>query len=114
MIEVHGTVHEYVCLGCGRGGPMQVRAGPRARRREDPPCLDCGGILKSATISFGQALVPDVIARAMDRAAEADLLVAIGSTLQVYPVASVVPHAKDASARIIARECRADAVRRSG
>jgi NAD-dependent deacetylase len=63
--------------------------------------VDCGGILKSATVSFGLALVPDVIARAMDRAAEADLLVAIGSTLQVYPVASAVPHAKDAGARII-------------
>ena len=69
VIEVHGTMHEVMCMACGWRGPMQpvldrVRAG-----EEDPPCAECGGILKSATISFGQALVPEVIARAM-RAAE--------------------------------------------
>src|SRR5204863_9687961 len=63
VIEVHGTVHEVVCMSCGWRGPMQqvlerVRAG-----EDDPPCADCGGVLKSATISFGQALVPEVIDR---------------------------------------------------
>ena len=58
VIEVHGTVREFVCMSCGIRGPMpvvleRVRAG-----EEDPPCRDCGGILKSATISFGQQLVP--------------------------------------------------------
>jgi NAD-dependent deacetylase len=67
----------------------------------DPACLSCGGILKSDTISFGQALVPEVIDRAMVAAAEADLLLAIGSTLQVYPVAGAVPLARDAGARIV-------------
>ena len=101
IIEVHGTVHEYVCMSCGTRGPMpivldRVRAG-----EEDPPCRDCGGILKSATISFGQQLVPEVIERAMRAAGEADLFLAIGSTLQVYPVAGAVPHAKSAGARIV-------------
>ena len=101
VIEVHGTVHEYICMTCGNRGPMQrvldrVRAG-----EEDPPCTDCGGILKSATISFGQQLVPEVIDRAMDAAAEADLLLAVGTTLQVYPVAGAVPQAKSAGARIV-------------
>lgn len=101
VIEVHGTVHEYVCMSCGHRGPMpdvleRVRAG-----EEDPPCRDCGGILKSATISFGQQLVPDVIDRALRAAGEADVLLAIGSTLQVYPVAGAVPHAKSAGARIV-------------
>jgi NAD-dependent deacetylase len=101
VIEVHGTVHEYICMSCGHRGPMQavlnrVRAG-----EEDPPCRDCGGILKSATISFGQSLVTEVIERAMHAADEADLLLAIGSTLQVYPVASVVPRAKAAGARVV-------------
>lgn len=101
VIEVHGTVHEVVCMSCGSRGPMQavlerVRAG-----EEDPPCRDCGGILKSATISFGQQLVPEIIERAMQAAAEADLLLAIGSTLQVYPVAGVVPRAKSAGARVV-------------
>lgn len=101
LIEVHGTVHRFVCMSCGSGGPMhtvldRVRAG-----EVDPPCLDCGGILKSATISFGQQLVPEVIDRALDAAAEAQVLLAIGSTLQVYPVAAVVPRAKAAGARLV-------------
>src|SRR6187399_2479152 len=101
VIEVHGTVREFVCMSCGIRGPMpvvleRVRAG-----EEDPPCRECGGILKSATISFGQQLVPEVIDRAMQAAGEADLLLAIGSTLQVYPVAAAVPRAKAAGARIV-------------
>ena len=101
IIEVHGTMRRVVCWGCGRRTPMQdvlerVRAG-----EDDPACPDCGGILKSDTISFGQALVPAVIDRAMAVAAEADLLLAVGSTLQVYPVAGVVPLARDAGARVV-------------
>ena len=68
---------------------------------EDPACETCGGILKSATISFGQQLVPEVIARAMRAAEEADLLLAVGSSLQVYPVAGAVPAAKAAGARVV-------------
>jgi len=101
VIEVHGTVHEVVCMRCGWRGPMlpvleRVRAG-----EEDPPCAACGGILKSATISFGQALVPEVIERAMRVSQEADLLLAVGSSLQVYPVAGAVPAAKAAGARLV-------------
>jgi hypothetical protein len=70
----------------------RVRAG-----EEDPPCSQCGGILKSATISFGQALVPDVIDRAMETAAQADLFMAVGTSLRVNPVAELVLIAKDAS-----------------
>jgi NAD-dependent protein deacetylase/lipoamidase len=101
VIEVHGTIHFVTCWGCGRRGPMQpvlerVRAG-----EEDPACEACGGILKSATISFGQQLVPEVIARAMQAAEEADLLLAVGSSLKVYPVAGAVPAAKAAGARVV-------------
>jgi NAD-dependent deacetylase len=101
VIEVHGTVHRAMCMSCGWRGPMpavldRVRAG-----EEDPPCQRCGGILKSATISFGQPLDPDVIRRAMRVASEADVLLAVGSSLQVYPVAGAVPVAKDAGARVV-------------
>ena len=101
VIEVHGTMREVVCMQCGGRGPMQpvldrVRAG-----EDDPPCEDCGGILKSATISFGQPLVPEVIERAIDAAHQADLLIAIGTSLQVYPIAGVVPLARAAGARIV-------------
>jgi NAD-dependent deacetylase len=68
---------------------------------EDPPCLVCGGIIKSDTISFGQALVPDVIDRAMQVSGECDVLLAIGSTLAVYPVAHCVPLAKSAGAKVV-------------
>ena len=74
----------------------RVRAG-----EEDPECAHCGGILKSDTISFGQALVPEVIDRAMTAAKEADCLLAVGTSLQVYPIAGAVPLAKAAGARVI-------------
>ena len=101
VIEVHGTMRKVVCMSCGERAPMQaalerVRAG-----EEDPACRSCGGILKSATISFGQQLVPEVIDRAMQCAAEADLLLAVGSSLQVYPIAGAVPLAKRAGARVV-------------
>jgi NAD-dependent deacetylase len=101
VIEVHGTVREYMCMGCGNRGPMQVVLDRVRAGEADPPCRDCGGILKSATISFGQQLVPEVIERAMRTAGESDLLLAIGSTLQVYPVAGAVPRAKAAGARVV-------------
>ncbi len=101
VVEVHGTMHDVVCMNCNWRGPMplvldRVRAG-----EEDPPCEVCGGILKSATISFGQSLVPDVIARAMRAVERADLLLAIGTSLQVYPVAGAVPVAKAAGTRVV-------------
>jgi NAD-dependent deacetylase len=101
VIEVHGTMRRVMCWSCGWRAPMQealerVRAG-----EDDPHCTHCGGVLKSDTISFGQALVPQVIARAMDAAAEADLLLAVGTTLQVYPVAGMVPIAAKAGARVV-------------
>ena len=101
VIEVHGNLHKAVCLSCGWRGPMQdvlerVRSG-----EEDPSCHTCSGILKSDTISFGQPLVPHVIERAMRVAEETDCLLAVGSTLQVYPVAAAVPSAKAAGASVV-------------
>ena len=101
VIEVHGTMRKVVCMSCGMTAPMQ-KALDRVRAGEaDPPCRDCGGILKSATISFGQALVPEVIDAAMRAATEADLFLAVGSTLQVYPVAGAVPLARSAGANVV-------------
>ncbi|MGD9704724.1 MAG: NAD-dependent deacetylase [Acidimicrobiia bacterium] len=101
VIEIHGTLRWSICWSCGDRLPMQqtlarVRAG-----EDDPACLVCGGILKSDTISFGQTLVPEVIDRAMKAASESDLVLAIGSTLQVHPAASVVPRAKVSGARVV-------------
>jgi len=101
VIEVHGTVHKVVCLSCGRKGPMQATLERVRSGESDPACKDCGGILKSDTISFGQALVPEVIERAMQAAAEADLLLSVGTSLKVYPIAGAVPAAKHAGARVV-------------
>jgi NAD-dependent deacetylase len=101
VIEVHGTMRQVVCMECAERAPME-KALARVRAGEaDPPCRSCGGILKSATISFGQALVPEVIDRALRVASEADVLLAVGSTLQVYPVAGAVPAAKQAVAKLV-------------
>jgi NAD-dependent deacetylase len=101
VIEVHGNLHKAVCLSCGWRGAMQevldrVRSG-----EDDPACRTCNGILKSDTISFGQQLVPHVIERAMRVAEETDCLLAVGSTLQVYPVAAAVPSARAAGASVV-------------
>jgi NAD-dependent deacetylase len=101
VFEVHGNLHQAVCMSCGGKGPMQpvlerVRAG-----EADPPCRDCGGILKSDTISFGQQLVPEVIEGALQAAREADLLLSVGTSLRVFPIANAVPIAREAGARIV-------------
>ena len=101
VIEVHGTVRWTRCWDCSDRRPM-VETLDRVRSGEaDPPCLVCGGILKSDTISFGQSLVPEVIDRALRVSDECDLLLAIGSTLSVYPAANCVPIAKRAGAAVI-------------
>jgi NAD-dependent deacetylase len=90
-----------VCMSCDDRAPME-RALERVRAGEDDPaCRSCGGILKSATISFGQNLVPGDLQRAADAARRCDLLLAVGSTLSVYPVADMVPLARMAGALVV-------------
>ena len=101
VVEVHGTVHDVVCMQCSWRGPMKDALDRVQAGDADPACRECGGILKSATISFGQALVPEVIDRAMQAATNADLFIAVGTSLQVYPVAGMVPLASNAGARIV-------------
>ena len=101
VIEVHGTMREVTCMACGWRGPMQPVLERVKNGEADPDCDRCGGILKSATISFGQPLVPQVIDRAMRAAQQSDLLLAVGSSLQVYPAAGLVPLAKEAGAGVV-------------
>jgi NAD-dependent deacetylase len=91
VVEVHGTIREVACLDCGDRAPMQVALDRVAAGETDPPCLLCGGILKSATISFGQNLVVEDLERSMEAARATDLLLAVGTTLTVFPAADVVP-----------------------
>lgn len=107
VVEIHGTMREVLCMSCGERTPMpdvleRVRAGD-----VDPTCSTetgggpCGGILKSATISFGQNLVAEDLARADRAARTCDLMLAIGSTLSVYPAAGLVPSAHLSGAHVV-------------
>src|SRR5262249_3660095 len=81
VVEVHGNALEVMCMACDERAPME-RALARVRAgEEDPACRSCGGILKSATISFGQSLVAADLDRAIEGALRCDLLIAIGTTL---------------------------------
>jgi NAD-dependent protein deacetylase/lipoamidase len=101
IVEIHGTVHDAKCLACGWRGPMgpvldRVRAGD-----EDPVCEHCGGMLKSATISFGENLVPDDLERAQRAATGADVFLAAGTSLGVYPAAALPEIALVRGARLV-------------
>jgi len=101
IIEIHGNVREVKCMSCGWHGPMgptldRVRAGDA-----DPACLECGGILKSATISFGENLVAEDLRRAERAAAGADLFLALGTSLGVYPAAALPEYALANRARLV-------------
>ena len=101
VVELHGTMRRVVCMSCDDTAPME-RALDRVRAGEDdPPCRSCGGILKSATISFGQNLVAADLDRAQQAAVDADLLLAVGTSLGVYPAAGMVPIALAAGARLV-------------
>ena len=100
VLELHGTMREVACLSCGDRLPMEdvvarVRAGDT-----DPHCARCGGLLKSATVSFGQALPADIVEDAFRRATECDLCLVVGSSLVVYPAAGIPIEAKRAGATL--------------
>ncbi len=101
MVEIHGTLQEVECLGCNERAPMARALARVIAGEEDPDCRSCGGMLKSATISFGQGLVTEDLARAQQAAEDCDLILAIGTTLAVYPIATMVPIAKEAGARVV-------------
>ena len=101
VVELHGSMWGWMCWSCGARGPMaEVLARLRAGE-DDPRCPDCGGILKSTTISFGQSLDPAVLEAALLAASSCDLLLAVGSTLQVHPAAGLVPVAARAGGPVV-------------
>jgi NAD-dependent deacetylase len=99
--EVHGNIHRSRCWGCGDAKPMGETLQRVIDGDPDPKCVKCGGILKSDTILFEQALVPEVIDAAFRASEECDVILAVGSTLSVYPAANCVPRAKAAGARVV-------------
>lgn len=101
VIEIHGNLHQVACLSCGDRTAMADALGRVRQGEEDLTCRSCGGLLKSATISFGQALVPEVLAAARTAAADCDLFLAVGSSLTVQPAAGLVEVAARKGARVV-------------
>jgi NAD-dependent deacetylase len=109
LVEIHGTSRAVACLRCGRREPIEPVLDRVAAGEEVPACLvvvddggrHCGGILKSATISFGQSLVAADLERARRAALRCDLLLAVGSTLAVSPISDVVPLAYQRGAVVL-------------
>ena len=87
LIEIHGTNAEIECQSCHRRSDPEPHF-EYFRRTRRPPLCGCGGFLKPATLSFGQNLDSQVLERAAEATHDADLVVALGSTLSVYPAAS--------------------------
>jgi NAD-dependent deacetylase len=101
VIELHGSTRQAGCLSCGRRMPIGVVLDRVREGEADPTCEACGGLLKAATISFGQALVEADVERAMAHATDCDLCLAVGSTLSVWPAAGVPLQAARTGARLV-------------
>ena len=101
VLELHGTVWQAECLSCGDRQPMAAVIGRVDAGEDDPSCLRCGGIVKSATISFGQSLDPMVLQAAIRAAQECDVFLAVGTSLSVYPAAGLCDIAQARGARLV-------------
>lgn len=101
VVEIHGTTRKAACLECEYRDDIEMVLERVRSGEDDPMCTFCGGILKSATISFGQNLVYEDLQRAEMAANECDLMLAVGSTLAVYPIANVVPIAASHGAPVV-------------
>ncbi|MER5731995.1 Sir2 family NAD-dependent protein deacetylase [Streptomyces sp. NPDC002138] len=101
VFELHGTARAVVCTRCHVRSPMAETLGRVAAGEPDPACLTCGGILKAGTVMFGERLDPEVLAQAMTVAKGCQVFIAVGSTLQVQPAASLAGIAAEHGARLI-------------
>lgn len=101
VIELHGTNLKALCLGCGRGWPFEEIQQRLEAGDLDPRCDACGGLIKPATVSFGQPMPEAEMRRAFECASQCDLMLMIGSSLQVEPAASIPGAARSAGAKLI-------------
>ncbi len=101
LVEIHGTTHRVKCLRCSYRAPMEAALARVRAGEDDPACPDCGYILKSATVSFGESLDDADLERAFAAAASADVFLALGTSLGVYPIARMPALAHGAGATIV-------------
>lgn len=101
VLELHGSARSVVCAACAARTTMAEAVARVVAGEPDPPCRDCGGILKSATVMFGQALDPVVLGEAMAIARDCEVFIAVGTSLQVQPAASLASLAAGHGARLV-------------
>jgi NAD-dependent deacetylase len=101
VLELHGSTQSVVCTACGARSPAPDALARLEAGELDPPCRDCGGILKTATVMFGQELDPVVLGQAAAIARACTVMIAVGTSLQVYPAAGLVDIAVGGGARLV-------------
>ncbi|MFH9059943.1 SIR2 family NAD-dependent protein deacylase [Streptomyces coeruleorubidus] len=101
VLELHGTARSSVCTGCHARGPMEDALARVEAGEDDPPCLECGGVLKPATVMFGERLDPVVLGEAAAISKACEVFVAVGTSLQVQPAAGLAGVAADHGARLV-------------
>ncbi|WP_369637293.1 NAD-dependent deacetylase [Nocardia sp. JMUB6875] len=101
VVEIHGNMFEVVCIDCDFTDSMAATLARVAAGEPDPACPDCGGILKAGVIMFGQQLDTAAIRAAVQIAETAEIFLAVGSSLQVEPAASMCAVAVDAGADLV-------------
>ncbi|MFI6710051.1 SIR2 family NAD-dependent protein deacylase [Nonomuraea sp. NPDC050478] len=101
VLELHGNMFGVVCVGCGDRSTLDEALDRIDNGEQDPACRECGGILKTTTVMFGENLSQDVIAEAAEAAERAEVFVAVGTSLQVMPAASLAALAERNGARLV-------------
>lgn len=99
--EIHGNARTWRCEGCAATGPMADMLARVEAGDGDPRCPHCGGITRATVILFEELLDPGVLDAAVDLAGSCDLVLAVGTSLQVHPVAGLVPYAVNLGARLV-------------
>ncbi|GHD23013.1 NAD-dependent protein deacetylase 2 [Streptomyces galbus] len=101
VLELHGSARSVVCTHCHARGPMRDALARVEAGEDDPPCLECGGVLKPATVMFGERLDPAVLAEAVAITKACHVFLAVGTSLQVQPAAGLAGVAVDHGARLV-------------
>ncbi|MEU3546489.1 SIR2 family NAD-dependent protein deacylase [Streptomyces longwoodensis] len=101
VLELHGSARSVVCTRCHARGSMRDALARVAAGEDDPPCLECGGVLKPATVMFGERLDPVVLGEAVAITKACQVFLAVGTSLQVQPAADLARVAVDHGARLV-------------
>ncbi|MGH6653927.1 MAG: SIR2 family NAD-dependent protein deacylase, partial [Actinocrinis sp.] len=101
VLELHGNMFEVVCVSCDERATMREALDRVAAGESDPPCRRCGGVLKPATIMFGQMLDEDVIGKAAMYARVSEVFLVVGTSLRVHPAAGLCEVAVQAGADLV-------------